>query len=414
MKTIYTFLILFLGVSLNAQDIEQVSVSPAYGQQAYYTLSTGEVQVVDNDAWDLAFSNDGLQDAGVFINESAPLEGAGLQVHLAPTANFDDIITDTDQFTEETQMHNPEIDWTNGVFNSTRSLMDPFDYGWGRYSPMLNTVVGNQVYVIRLRDESWIKFMIEKLEITDYHIKWADLDGANEQTAIISKSAEADVLMHFSFASSDVVDMPRDYDLIFQRYTTPAFFPQQSPDTLEYMVTGVLLGPGTRAVVARDVNPDDVNEADYSDQYTDQVNTIGYDWKEFDFTIGWIMDLERAQFVKTSDDRVYKIVFLDFEGASTGTTTLEKTDLGIVATDDLWKWGISIYPNPASDRYEIETPELQELQIEWYSTDGRLQSHNNILSNTAQTIPLDLTSGQYYLRVMDGEKSAILPVRIQR
>ena len=411
-KILLTFTACTLTLLAFAQ-IDQVSVGAAYTSQAYYKISTGDVSTVANESWDIAFSNDGFQDAGAFINESTSLMGFPLEVYVAPTNVFSDIIDNTDDFIEENRIHNVDIDWTNGAFNSIGSSADPFDYGWGRYNTMTNTVESQSVYVIKLRDESFIKFEITELAVTDYHFRWADLDGSDEKSASVSKTSTTDPLIYFSLESEATVDVPSVYDLVFQRYTSKVF-DVDSGDTLQYVVTGVLSAPGVKAVVADGIDPDNVNEDDYSDQYSDKVNTIGHEWKVFDFTVGWLMDLDRAQFVRTASNDIYKIVFLDFEGSATGITTLEKTFLGTVAVDEEFQKSLTMFPNPTSDFIQIQMESNSPIRLTWISDNGQSLLQETATTNEMIKVPSNLSNGLYLLQVQEGESNAIFKVHIQR
>ena len=86
MKKNFTLpVILLFYLSTITAQIDQVSVGASYSQQAYYSVSTGEVEVVENEAWDIAFSAAGQQDAGIFLNESVSFMAAPLQVFLVDT-----------------------------------------------------------------------------------------------------------------------------------------------------------------------------------------------------------------------------------------------------------------------------------------------------------------------------------------
>ncbi len=50
--------------------IHQISTGNGYGKSAYYKFTDGASQQIAHDAWDIAFSNLGPQQAGIFVNES--------------------------------------------------------------------------------------------------------------------------------------------------------------------------------------------------------------------------------------------------------------------------------------------------------------------------------------------------------
>ena len=212
---------LFIIIHSTYGQVDQVSIGPGYSQQAYYSLYTGEVEVVDNDAWDVSFSALGQQDAGVFFNESASLSAFALQVFETDATQWEDVPTNTDTYTEDVALQNPDLSWSEGAFNVVKDSASPFDYGWGVYNPQNNIVEGTKIFVIKTREGSFIKFQVESLEGDVYTVRYADLDGNNAYEHEISKSEAVKGMVYFSFSTDSIVDMPSDFDLIFKRYTTP-------------------------------------------------------------------------------------------------------------------------------------------------------------------------------------------------
>ncbi len=412
-STLTIFLLMLLGLPLMSQ-VDQVSIGASYTQQAYYKISTGEVTQVPNDAWDISFSSAGIQDGGVFINESASLTETPLKVFLSTETDWATAITDLSPFVDSMVLYNPEVSWTQGAFNSIRNPNMPFDYGWGNYNPMSNSVQGDKIFVIQKRDESYIKFQIQQLIGEDYTFRYADLDGSNEVSYTISKNLSEGVsLVYFSFETGDMVDMPTDYDLIFHRYTTP--LADDDGVFIPYNVTGVLLAPNTEAAIADGVDPATVMESDYTDQYTDSLKVIGHDWKIFDFVSDWMIDENRAQFVRTSEGDVYKIVFFDYEGAMTGTTTLEKTLVGTSSTVDqsIEELGLSIYPNPSTDFITIEGQQ-DDIRVFIYDSSSSLIQTENITQSSQKINLQDYQSGMYYILIQGKDYITSQPLIITK
>ena len=399
MKTIFTIpTLLLLFISSISAQIDQVSVGASYNQQAYYSLSTGESVVITNDAWDIAFSTSGQQDAGVFFNESASLSNPALQVFLADTEDWTSPITDTDSFTDEVALQNPEANWTEGAMNSIKDPSSPFDYGWGAYNPQNHTIEGAKIFVIKKRDGSFIKFRVESLSGGIYTMQFADLDGTNEVSFQIDKNESIGALAYYSFESQDVVDMPTDYDLIFQRYTTP--LDAGDGTFLEYTVTGVLLAPGVQAVVADGIDPSSVSESDYADQYSSLPTTIGHTWKVFDFSAGWIIDEDRTHFIKDRNGDTYQLTFYDFEGSGTGTTTMERNLITSVATSEVpfVDQYLSVFPNPSTAYFVIDMEYDTELKVMIMDNYGRHIRSLNTMSNTPVSVA-ELSEGIYNISI---------------
>jgi len=396
--------ILSLGFYTHAQEINMVSTGPGYGHQAYYKLSTGQVTMVKNDAWDIAFSSAGQNDAGVFINESSGTMGGGLELYLAPTLDWSENITDFSSFTEENRLHNPEKSWTEGAFNTNKDTNSPFDYGWGIYNPQSNMVEGHKIFMIKKRDGSFVKFQIVQIRFADYTIRYSNPNGTNEITKVVSKSFTGKKLIHFSLNTGDLVNIPTDYDLVFMRYTRPL---EDGGNTLQYNVTGVLLAPGVEAVKATNIDPNTVNEADYKDSYSALPTVIGHEWKTFDFNAGWVMGENEAYFVKTANKDKYKIIFYDFEGSTTGITTLEKTFLGntssIINVEN--SLAVQVFPNPSSEFLVVKYPTSSEVTLMMYDQSGRLVTTIAHVTNNPMIFPQSIENGQYFLQILVDNKT---------
>ena len=401
------FLSLLTPLFMLAQ-IQQVSIGQGYSEEAYFNLSTCETINVANDAWDVAFSTIAQQDAGVFINESGSLMGTSLEAYLTGTPGWDNP-TDTTNLADK-RLYNPDVTWTEGAFNTPKNPMDPFDYGWGKYNPMVQAVVGDKVFVIKKRDGSFIKFQVEKYGAEGYTIKYANLDGSDDQTILIPREFGATHL-YFSFESNSTVDMPKDYDLIFKRYSS---FVQDINGTefQEYIVSGVLLGPGTEAAVAKGVDPETVEHTDYFNSYSAQIDTIGHDWKSFDLNAGgWIVSEDRAHFIKTRSGEYYMIVFYDFEGSSTGITTFLKAKVGTTSTqNESIENSIKIYPNPAVDFINIESS-IDYTNAMLFDQQGKKLMAQALQDNRIQ-LDQTLEEGNYFLVLFNKQESIAYPINV--
>lgn len=397
MKKTFTLITVLLTLCISITAQEEVSVGAGYSQQAFYSISTGDVTTLPNTAWDIAFSAVGRADGGVFINESASYGEAPIRVFLAQTSDWDEIITDTEVFADSLALSNPEQNWTRGAFNTVRDTASQFDYGWGAYNPETHTLEGNRIFILKKRDGSFFKFQVEKLSRGTYTFKYADLDGENEVTSSISKQDNPGGLVYFSFATNEKVDVP-NHDLVFQRYSTLIQTGENS--FVPYTVTGVLLAPGVSAAVAEGVDPKNVKEADYADKYSFLPTTIGYDWKSYSFSSGWSIDADRTHFIKNVAGDIYQLTFLDFEGSSTGTTTVERTLISTVPTVDLKeaKSTINIFPNPTSDYVKVASDVYEDITVTLYNVTGQKVKSYTATTNT--TLPLvGLPSGIYNVSV---------------
>ena len=142
----------FLPLSGATQEFIQLSAGEGYTQQVFYDLDTETSTIVANDAWDLAFTTLGLQDAGIHINEASSSTFTdpkpSLEVYRATASNFNMLTEFSEDFP---RLYNDEANWLYGAFNDGRIENDPFSYGWGQYNGQLRRVVGEQLFLIKLR-----------------------------------------------------------------------------------------------------------------------------------------------------------------------------------------------------------------------------------------------------------------------
>ncbi len=359
MQKYFTLLLLTITSSiLFAQTPQLISCGAGYNKQSYVRLSDGTEKQVNNDAWDLAFTAFGFQDAGIFINESSgSTMGQNLpqtELYYANTSNFG-VEINLSEITA-TKYINSEVSWNYGAFNETRDTLSPFDYGWGSYNPMAQSVVGDKVYVLKLRNGEFKKIKIESLIGTTYTFKYANLDGSNEVVKTLNKVVDnkGQKLIFFSFTTNETVDVlpAGGYDFMYGRYISIATDPNGTIQQL-YNVTGVLTGPGVQVAEADGVDPATVTYAAYVNDFSGRTDIIGFDWKTLVGT-SWSLDDDKVFFVKTADSKVWKLHFFDFEGSPTGNAVFEKTDLGIFSSsNDVQNIEAGIFPNPVQDQLFI-------------------------------------------------------------
>lgn len=403
-----SFLLLLFITTSRAQTFQEISCGAGYNKQSYVSLATGEQKTVDNDAWDIAFTAYGVQDAGIFINESSgSISGQNIpvvEVYYTDDSDFNTVF-DVAKL-KDNSLLNDELSWNYGAFNGTRDTLNPFDFGWGSYEPASHGVVGNQVFVLKLRNGTYKKLIIESLIGTNYIIKYANLDGTNLVSKTLSKTADSygKGFVFYNLSTNSIVDVlpSYDYDLMYGRYISIAKDPNGTI-VQQYNVTGVLTGPKVLSVMADGVDVNNVSYKDYQDQLSSRLDVIGYDWKSFTGT-GWELDADRVFFLQSKDKTVWKLQFIDFEGSSTGTAVLTKENIGIFnATTDANIASI-VYPNPTADFIYIMTD--RELQnIHCYDVNGRRVDfrHTVVSEDQFYVYSIDVKSLQGGIYIVKGQ-----------
>ncbi|HHM21108.1 MAG TPA: T9SS type A sorting domain-containing protein [Bacteroidetes bacterium] len=333
-----------------AQESVGTSIGSGYAEQSYYRLTDDAVFNIDNTAWDIAFTTFGTTDGGIHVNESAKTEflppiQPSVELYAAPTNDFADVINPDDL---TTRLLNDEKSWLYGAVNNGHNENNPDDYGWGIFDDGANAVLGNKVFAIKLRSGQWKKFQVVSLQAGVYTLLYANPDGSDETTLSIDKANFTGGLAFFSFETGDLfdIDTPADWDIVFQRYITPIV--DNNGDTIPFPVTGVLSAHGVEVAEAGGVDPVSAAFEDWQDSLSSVTDVIGYDWKSFDN--GWTLRDDLAYFVKTTTGHLWKIVFTDFTGASSGTIIFDKYDIGgPIATSSTHTTltGLKVSPNPA-------------------------------------------------------------------
>ncbi len=351
--------LLIFASAMSGQTYQEISTGTGYNKQSFVRLADDFQKQVNNDAWDIGFSAFGFQDAGIFINESSGSSmGQNLpqtELYFAETDNFNATI-DVEAIKNNKYL-NSEKSWFYGAFNEIRDTSNQYDYGWGEYMPAQFRVVGDKVYVIKLRNGEYRKIKIESLNATAYTFRYAKLDGSGEVTKTVDKMADSfgKKFIFYNLNTNAVVDVlpAGGFDLMYCRYISEAKDPTGTI-VQQYNVTGILTGFGVKTAEADGVDPVTVSFETYKDSLKTTTDVIGYDWKTLVGT-SWSLDQDKVFFVKTADQKVWKLRLIDFEGSATGTAVIEKTDITASSSDDLPGISTVVYPNPTTDRLYVVT-----------------------------------------------------------
>lgn len=270
-----------------------------YGDQVYFDFSANRVvKVIDRTSWDLAFET---SPTGTIVR----LNGSNI-MQASKTG-----ITDFNAVTNLTSL-NLTFDWdkASGSTDSV-ALKD-----W-----IVNGIPTNEVFIIDRGEKPDLSFRgFKKLQIlsastTEYQIRYANVDGSNEQTKTIPKLT-AKNFTNFSFdGSGDVVDKEpdaADWDIVFTQYLHTFY---DSEPAVYYSVNGVLLNAkNVKAVEIRNKNYTEITLNDVARfPLSDNWNAIGYEWKIFDFiTEIYTIDFTRNYIVQDRNGFYYKMRFIDF------------------------------------------------------------------------------------------------------
>ena len=403
-KILYILVVVFSisFLNINAENRENTSdtltMSPSYANDIYYSMSSGEVENIPRAGWDIAFYTAAFS-AGIIINE-----GSGVVLYTYPngdTASWGHVDT-TGMSTWNNLINSAEI-WEDGAFN--RNSTGHPNYGWGVYNSVTHDVVGDSIYVINTPDAGLKKiWIVRKVSVENtYFVKYANIDGTDEQTVELDIKPFADKnFIYFSLNTNELIDREPsdDWDILFTKYYDVTYDIEGNPS--DYLVTGATSN------VNRDANkfyPVADNFMDWSSKSFETLkNVIGYNWKSFDMeTFSWAIEDSTAFFVKDEAGDVYKLVFTYWQGSSTGKFAFDKEIVSLSSIDnniDKQDY-MTVYPNPTSDLINISLlNKSSEANLVIYDMSGRIV-HNSLINNS--TISLnsnEFNSGLYFITII--------------
>ncbi|NND93620.1 MAG: T9SS type A sorting domain-containing protein [Flavobacteriales bacterium] len=391
MRAIILTLSLSLFINLSSQVDDMVSLSAGYVNQSFYSLENGEVANVINTDWDIAFMSDAFN-SSIIINDNI-----GTQLYLYSNNSEDWDAVDTTGL-DWAPLYNSEFRWEEGAFVQLASEVDPFDYGWGIYNFITHVVTGNRIFILELADGTFKKVIIESLDLGTYTFKYADLDGQNE---VVESVSGADYntknFWYYSLQNETVIDREPasdSWDITFTRYITEAL-PGQN-----YLVTGVLQNIGITASEAREIEVDDAEWTDYS--LFEDINVVGSDWKYFNLDqFQYIVEDSLSFFVQDQGGNVWKLIFTDFDGTSTGDIEFTKEMVSATGLDEQGKVDFTVFPNPSLGQMTVILPIEDEL-VRWSVVDmkGAVVIQDSWNFGFQHEVNLgDLETGIYLLQV---------------
>jgi hypothetical protein len=248
-----------------------IELTKDYRYQVYYDLGSAEVVSTNlKNQWDLGFEC-GADGWHVILNTS--------NFMVAAETGLTDLSLPID-----TVGYYWKFDVSSGNPDSTAIG------NWVEFSsPDSVKAYSNEVYVIdRGYDEAGNlrglrKIVFEEVGDSTYRLRYANLDGTDENTFIIKK----DPSLNYTFFSFDdggkqlSLEPPKyNWDLVFTQYTTLLITDEGDP--YPYLVTGVLSNPYTIAVAQDTLYEFSSINLEIADNfiYSGQQDEIGYDWKD--------------------------------------------------------------------------------------------------------------------------------------
>jgi len=280
--------------TLNLNDLygnrtAAVDLGGGYRNQAYYSLVNDSlVGVFDKYSWDVALTHDAVP--LLFLNSSIP----GLRVARAAG------------------------DWAADL--DPAALVWEFDLSSRQPEDLAIGSEWQGVLVIdRGLDPDGLPRGLKKLQLTAAPEGWtltvANLDGTEAATF----TSAPDALYHATHWSLDagavIASPPKDsWDLLFTSYLVRF---EDEADPFPYQVTGALLNPCGRRAARLDGVPfaSVAWTPEVEALLTDDADAVGYDWKTYDFELGYAVTPDLSFAVECGTHGVRALTFTGFVNA---------------------------------------------------------------------------------------------------
>jgi len=278
----------------NMGEIEsnQINMQSDYRNQIFYNLNNN-IAIKENlkTDWDLAFesSSEGWR---ILLNTST-----FSRVSKVTNSNFEDPISTSNLLWQ----------WENPIGIQEGTAI-------GDYRNENTIYVINRGVDIDGNQAGYKKIMIDSVNNEYYIITYANLDNTNTNTVQVQKDNSKN-FQYFSFNTNTLIDIEpskEEWDLIFTQYTHLYNDPELPPS---YLVTGVLTNYLNNVLVAKDtVNTfEDINYTTVESYiFSNNQNEIGYDWKTYAGSDGYIINSHITYIIKDISNRYFKLRFVDF------------------------------------------------------------------------------------------------------
>lgn len=402
---------------------DTVIMGPGYINEVYYSMADGTKGAVNRKQWDIAVRAS-KRSASILTNDAANNNTIGLngvELYTYPKADTSGWASvDTTGMTSWKLMVNSTTDWETGAFCQNQ-LGHP-DYGWGRYNSATHDVVGDSLYVIKLRDGSFRKLWIMRKysSLDQLEFRYAHLDGAGDTTVILDCAPyEARNFVGFSMTTGAVVDFEpapsSSWDILFAKYM------YTYPDGVLYPVTGVLSNYGIKVNKFEQVAPD---YRLFNLESMDSTRSpIGWEWKYLDNNFTYHVQDSLVFFVQDQSGNIHRLVFQEFAGSSSGRIVLQKELLSLAGIHESADPSVNmtVYPNPVSNdanfllnpgsssRVHISLMDLSGKQVasEEFSVQRNVLNRISLPVNT-------LSNGIYIATMQTGRQIVSRKVMIQQ
>ncbi len=442
MKTKYYTIVALLATTLSGilpvmgQKVgpvtDTVFMGPGYANEIYYSMAEGNKGTISRKQWDIAFRASRMS-ASILTNDAANNSSLGIngvELYTYPKSDSSGWSTvDTSGLFGWKNMVNSTTDWETGAFDQNQ-LGHP-DYGWGKYNSVTHDVMGDSLYIIKLRDGSLRKLFIRRKfsSLNMVEFRYANIDGTHDTTVTVdcnpysSPNAQKN-FVGYSITTNQVVDFEPvafdQWDILFTKYMYT--YPEGPNFGAIYPVTGVLSNYNTKVNKFDDVDPDFMM---WDTETMDSTRSpIGWEWKVLNNSTFTFEIVERqVYFIQDIAGNIHKLVFKDFAGSSTGRIVFEKEMISAAAVGDNGKsdFNVAVHPNPVSDvmNLTINPGAAKSVIVSVHDMSGRLvsESRHELQANALSTLRIpvsEIPAGVYIVRMQVGKDTLSRKVIINK
>lgn len=380
---------------------DTIYMGASYKNEVYYSMSAGNQGAVDRKLWDIAFRANWMS-ASILTND-----GSGVELYTYPKSDTSGwLAVDTTGIKNWKKMVNSTTDWETGAF--CQNQINHPDYGWGIYNGVTHSVVGDSLFIIKLLDGSFRKlWIIQKISSDNvFEFRFAKLDGTDDtKTSVDCAPFTAKNFVGYSIITKQVVDfepvISSKWDILFTRYM------YTYPDGVQYLVTGVLSNYKVKVTKLEHVSTDTIVAG--LPAMDGSRSPIGWEWKTFNGSFKVTDSL--VYFVQDVSGTIYRLIFKEFKGSSTGRIVLEKRLNSFTGVNEISKSGFNaaVYPNPVNDVMNLVlNPGKSRLAIvSILDMSGRtvLSKRFDVQTEELSTLKIPvsgLPSGIYMVKVQSG------------
>jgi hypothetical protein len=388
---------------------DTVTTGAGYANNVWYSLASDDQATDAATTWDLGFSTqmgamDPLTTAIIFNHKIGTL----YEIPGSDPTDFEG--ADSAGLSTWTPLYNSETSWALGGFNNTEDL-GQFDYGWGTYNMTTHGIDANRVFIIKYTAGGCKKLMISSANtLGTYSLTFANLDNTGSSTVTIDVATfAAKNFVYYNLGSETIVDREpatTSWDLYFHQYPSFDYDPP-------YTVAGIFHNVGVQVAQAYPVN-DPATYVDWAAQtFSEEINTIGYDWKSFG--MGWTIADSTVYFVADKAGDIWKVIFTGFGGSANGKYMFSKEKVSEAGIEENGLFA-AIYPNPSNDCATVMLNNAPNAEIMVFDLAGKLVASQkaDAAALTAVTVSTaDLSNGAYQLVVVSGNAASTQKLIVQ-